>query len=63
MRGKEVTSAFELAALAQAIELAKNEYLKTKDTRLAAAALVLTELALRQADDMLQGGETAKNES
>ncbi len=62
MREKEMTSAFELAALAQAIKLTKDAYQKTKDTRLAAAALVLTELALREADDMLlQGGEAAKN--
>lgn len=62
MREKEMTSAFELAALAQAIKLTKNAYLKTKDRRLAAAALVLTELALCEADDIFQDGEVNKNE-
>ncbi len=62
MYEKETTSAFELAALAQAIKLTKDAYQKTKDTRLAAAALVLTELALSEADDMLlQSGEAAQN--
>ena len=41
---------FHLCVLAQAIGLVKEAYLKTKDRRIAAAALVLTELALDELD-------------
>ena len=54
MRDNEETSAFKLYALAEAIKLTKDAYLKTKDRRIAAAALVLTELAMGEADEMIQ---------
>ena len=41
---------FRLCVLAEAIGLVKDAYLKTKDKRVAAAALVLTELALEELD-------------
>ncbi len=52
MQDNDSTAAFKLCALAEAIKLTKDAYLKTKDSRIAAAALVLTELALREADEM-----------
>ena len=54
MRDSEQMSAFKLNALAEAIKLTKEAYLKTKDRRIAAAALILTELALEEADEMNQ---------
>ena len=47
---------FRLCVLAEAIGLVKDAYLKTKDKRVAAAALVLTELALEELD-VLKGCE------
>ena len=41
---------FRPCVLAEAIGLVKDAYLKTKDRRIAAAALVLTELALDELD-------------
>lgn len=41
---------FRLCVLAEAIGLVKEAYLKTRDRRIAAAALVLTELALEELD-------------
>jgi len=46
---------FRLCVLAEAIRLVKDAYLKTKDRRIAAAALVLTELALQEVDATTQG--------
>ncbi len=56
------TSAFKLYALAEAIKLTKEAYLKTKDRRIAAAALVLAELAMGEADEMNQGRRTATDD-
>lgn len=50
---------FRLLVLAEAVRLVKEAYLKTKDRRIAAAALVLTELALDEADALMTKGETA----
>lgn len=41
---------YGLCILAEAIRLVKEAYLKTKDRRIASAALVLTELALDELD-------------
>ena len=62
MRDNETTSAFKLYALAEAIKLTKDAYLKTKDRRIAAAALVLTELAMGEADEMIQCRRPAADE-
>jgi|GEM_PF-2578604 len=50
---------FRLLVLAEAVRLVKEAYLKTKDRRIAAAALVLTELALNEADALMTKGEAA----
>jgi hypothetical protein len=51
-------SGYGLCVLAEAIRLVKDAYLKTKDRRIAAAALVLTELALDELDALnTQEGE------
>ncbi len=51
---------YGLCVLAEAIRLVKEAYLKTKDRRIAAAAHVLTELALDELDALeIPKGEDA----
>lgn len=52
-------SGYGLCVLAEAIRLVKEAYLKTKDRRIAAAALVLAELALEELDTLALKGEAA----
>lgn len=62
MQENDTSAAFKLCVLAEAIRLAKDAYVKTKDGKIAAAALVLTELALDEASAMEFGGEAERND-
>lgn len=62
MQENDMGTAFKLCVLAEAIKLTKDAYLKTKDRRIAAAALVLTELALSEAEEMEWSRREAKDE-
>lgn len=62
MQDNDPHTAFRLCALAEAIRLTKEAYQMTKDERVAAAALVLTELALNEADEMNKDRRIAPDE-
>lgn len=62
MQDNDARTAFRLCALAEAIRLTKEAYQMTKDGRVAAAALVLTELALNEADEMNKDRRIAPDE-
>ncbi len=62
MQENDMGTAFKLCVLAEAVKLTKDAYLKTKDRKIAAAALVLTELALGEAEAMVPCRRETKDE-